>query len=68
MKRGEREQVSADCITTKWLPLKQRFLGNFCLLGQTIQAYISVILPYLQKLPLQGLSLVVWEWEAGWTI
>lgn len=66
MKRGEKERLSAEGITTKWLPPKQRFLGNFCLLGQgTINAYISVMHPYLQELPLQGLSLVVWGWEAG---
>lgn len=62
MKRGERERVSADCITTKWLPLKQRFLDNFCLLGQgTIHAYLSVILPYYRNFPFK---VSLW-WSGG---
>jgi hypothetical protein len=27
-KGGEKEELSADCVSTKWLPLKQRFLGR----------------------------------------
>lgn len=37
------------------MPLKQSFLGSFCLLRQgTINAYISVIYLYLQALALQA--------------